>query len=609
MSLVEENVRIWNQVYTDHALTIEYCEEQAKRSGWQCTTARDGHLIDVSIQQHETVVMQSQYRPIDEARRYVKQFEGLKQDSCILFLGMGNGYILRELLQYPQVQYVCYEPSLAYFCHVMCHYDLTDLILEDTIRIYVKDINQSDLSLHMYKYVHALNWPVFYLDFMPKYQQLYTDEISYVETLYQKSRDHALQNYGSAKRFAISEMQNAIYNLRYMYHANSIAQYRGLLQNIPVIMVAAGPSLEKNIDLLEKYRDRAFIICVDHAVPMLSKHGIVPHAYMTVDAGKDPDMFQDAKGAPWFVYTTSNHEAIQVLHDPKLIFTSTLYGYAEHIFQLAGSDLFEMASGGSVATNAVQTALYMGSQKIILIGQDLALTDNKLYAGLDVNNIEQGQAVSYITSFYGGQVLTRADFKSYIDYYEALANQRKDVTFINATEGGAYIEGMQHMTLEAAMEQYGLAEPFDGDALLDSIPPLMTPDKQKLVLEDYHGLMSYFKKVQREVKSAITWTQRGVRLLEQTNYENPELAKVEQTINRFQDIYNSHPGKSILDMGVGREIQDALLDIRFTKENLTEELMRLYQKMLTFYKGVESCVTDAIPILNEVLDEIEKQAD
>ena len=44
----------------------------------------------------------------------------------------------------------------------------------------------------------------------------------------------------------------------------------------PAICVAAGPSLDKNIQLLSRIKSRALIICADGALKVLLRHGIKP---------------------------------------------------------------------------------------------------------------------------------------------------------------------------------------------------------------------------------------------------------------------------------------------------------------------------------------------
>lgn len=609
MSRLSDNIEAWNQRYGEAEsadLEMLLCE-QAEQAPFLSGTAKDGNLIDIYVQDDGVqVFMQSQYRPIEEAKRFVKQYEGMKEGSCVLFLGLGNGYIARELLAQDGAAFIFYEPSMEYFSFVMEHYDIRALILAEHIHIYVEGINRDRLALEMYRHVHALNWHLFYLEALPKYRQMYPAQFAELTKLYDESKLHGYQNYDAKNIHSEEHMSNALHNLEFIYHGSSVYEYRDILPaKMPVIVVAAGPSLEKNVDLLKEYRSRAFILCVDRAAPVLAERGIRPHAFVTVDAKKDPKLFvsEIAGETPWFAYTTSNYDALKQLRQSRIIFASTIFGYAEKLFQEIGSDLFQMASGGSVATNAVNIALYMGSRNIIVIGQDLAYTDNKVYAGADIEANQQD--LIPVKGFDGGTVMTRGDYKTFIDYYEANAARRKDVRFINATEGGAYIEGMEHMRLAEVMAQFPQDDLLDGDAVMNGVPWLMTEEKQRQLKDMYHDLMRYFKRVKRESATAITAMEHGIHVLKRSDYTNPELRKVEKQMDAFQAIYNAHTGKTILDIGIAREIQDALLDLQFTKEDPSKELLRLYEKMLAFFRGAEQAVKRAIPILQETLDNIE----
>lgn len=574
----------------------------------EAAAAKDGSIIDILNLEGQQYVMQSRYKPVEEAKRFVKQFHDIKPDTCMLFLGFGNGYIARELIEHKTATFVFYEPSLAYFLYVLQIYDVSDILSAEHIHIYVEGINRQLLSHDMYGYVHALNWPVFYLEALPKYRQLFPAAMNQLAELYQESRQHAQQNYDVDIRFAEKNLYNAIHNLEYIYTGHSICDYEQILRpEIPVIIVAAGPSLEKNVRELKEYRNKAFILCVDRAAPVLAKEGILPHAYVTADAVKETFLFADEQSAkvPWFAYTTSNYDALKMLSGTNIIFSSSIYAYAYELFQHVGSDIYTLANGGSVATVAVNVALQLGSRRIVLVGQDLALTSEKVHAGEDAIDLSQ---VHYDTievpGYYGDMVRTREDYKAYIDWYEAFSAKHPEITFVNATEGGAYLSGMEHMCLRDAMSNYGV-DGFDGDEVLASVGTLMTPEHQKIIAGDYIGLLSYFKKVKREVATAITWMERGVNILQTQGLAGAELDQVEKQMERFQAIYNGHTGKTILDLNIAKEIQEALLDVHFHEKDATKELLRLYRKMLAFFKGVESAVGKALPMLKEVLETLQ----
>ncbi len=566
--------------------------------------AKDGSAIDVLLCGGAQYIMQSRYRPGEEAYSFAKKYADLKPDSCILFLGFGNGYIARELTSHKEACFVFYEPSLSYFSYVLGHYDISDILLADNIHIYVKGVNDKLLSHDMYIYVHALNWPVFYLESLPKYQQIFGHEMDDLTRLYAESKSHAIQNYDVDIRFAERNLYNAIHNLEFIYTGHSICEYEQCLRpEIPVVVVAAGPSLERNVGLLKELRNHALILCVDRAAPVLAQAGIVPHAYVTADAEKETSLFAEAKSnhIPWFAYTTSNYDALSMVSG-EIIFCSSFYAYAYDLFRHVGSDLYTLANGGSVATIAVSIALNMGSKTIILVGQDLALTGEKVHAGEEKTDISKEDYRTFeVPGYYGYPVVTRQDYKSYIDWYSAYCAKHDDVTFINATEGGAYISGMQHISLSEAARLYGVPE-FDGDDVFSSVGTLMTPEHQALLAKDYLNLLSYFKQVKREVSPAITILERAVKALQDTGLQAKEVSQAERQMDRFQSIYNGHTGKTILDLCIAKEIREALLDVNFKEKDIRLELIRLYQKMLTFYKGVRRAVDKALPMLLEVLD-------
>lgn len=605
MSILRANYDVLQRDMPDFLQKLEQADLETEDIHIEASVAKDGNSMDILTVSGVQHMMQSSYRPIEEAKRFVKQYDELKPDSCILFLGFGNGYIARELMRHEDAQFVFYEPSLAYFAYVLQQYDISDLLAAENIHIYVHGVNDQQLTYHMYRYVHALNWPVFYLEALPKYQQIFSEEMNQLAVVYEESRQHARLNYDVDIRFSELYLYNAIHNLEFIYQGSSLCEYDGILKpEIPVIIVSAGPSLEKNVAKLRQYRNQAFIMCVDRAAPVLAREGILPHAFVTVDAAKEEFLFEapGVSQVPWFAYTTSNYKALKKLENPKLIFASTIYAYGYDLFQHVGSDIFTLANGGSVATVAVNIAMHLGSQKIILIGQDLALTGDKVHAGEQAVDLhKEGYALLQVPGFYGETVTTREDFKSYIDWYEAFVAQHPETTFVNCTEGGAFLSGMQHMSLDAAMQEYGIEE-LDGDRIMASVADLMDEEKQKLLCHDFQELYRYFQDVKHEVAGVIPKVKRGITIIKQKGIQSMELSTIEKQMEHFQQMYDGYSGRSILDLNIAKEIQEALIDVHFHEEDPKKELLRLYKKMLAYFEGIESAVNQAIPMLEEVFE-------
>ena len=54
-------------------------------------------------------------------------------------------------------------------------------------------------------------------------------------------------------------------------------------QRIPVVIVAAGPSLDKNIHILKEFQGKCLIICVDIVLFKLIENGIRPDFVINID--------------------------------------------------------------------------------------------------------------------------------------------------------------------------------------------------------------------------------------------------------------------------------------------------------------------------------------
>ena len=78
--------------------------------------------------------------------------------------------------------------------------------------------------------------------------------------------------------------ENILCNAKYVIKGYKTRQFVDVIpRNIPAIIVAAGPSLNKNILELKRLKGRAFIIAVDTAIKPLLNAGIIPDMYAVVD--------------------------------------------------------------------------------------------------------------------------------------------------------------------------------------------------------------------------------------------------------------------------------------------------------------------------------------
>ncbi len=264
---------------------------------------------------------------------------------------------------------------------------------------------------------------------------------------------------------------------------------------LPAIVVAAGPSLDRNLHLLKELRDRAVVISMNRCASVLQAEGIRPDFMVAFDCSElIPDQHLagiDAEILDNFVLRVSVHSRmLELPFGRRFVFTD---GSAHEVGLLeAMGKPARSLGGGSVAEACFQLACHMGCDPVLVIGQDLAYSDARAYSSRDLDSDQRlhvsddqlvgefrgsdgtlsmigggetyGFRLQEVPAWGGGQVLTSPMFLGFIEHYERLLPQLDPDgvrTFINATEGGAHIEGMQDLGLKEAIDRY-MTSPIEG---------------------------------------------------------------------------------------------------------------------------------------------------
>jgi hypothetical protein len=249
--------------------------------------------------------------------------------------------------------------------------------------------------------------------------------------------------------------------------------------------VAAGPSLDRNIHDLVQAQERALILAVNTSLRALDKAQVRADLVVALEVMDVTSQYEDLRlnqRCPRVVCLTSHPALFQANDTPIFPFSDQLPFFAP-LTSAAGFNE-GMAMGGSVANAAFALAREMGANPIILVGQDLAYSAGKVYASGTVfsemkANIDNGvvhfehlEAKERIarslpeldttmptrdvepTQAWGGKgiVWTTTDFNYFRHHLEQCALDMPDTTLINATEGGAHIQGFAERKLQEIID-------------------------------------------------------------------------------------------------------------------------------------------------------------
>ena len=189
---------------------------------------------------------------------------------------------------------------------------------------------------------------------------------------------------------------------------------RGTKTPRPAIIIAAGPSLRRNLHLLKRpgLRDRFVIIAVQTVLKTLLAEGIRPHFVTALDYHEISRRFYEG-------LTAADVEGITLVAEPQAnaaileAWPGRLRLLADPFLEeLIGEDLTrpldvlrrnpqrptEPVRGATVAHMAYYLARYLGCDPAILVGQDLAFTDGQYYgAGAAIHQVWSGELSDFRT--------------------------------------------------------------------------------------------------------------------------------------------------------------------------------------------------------------------
>jgi hypothetical protein len=190
--------------------------------------------------------------------------------------------------------------------------------------------------------------------------------------------------------------------------------YKNQFKDEPVLVINAGPSLDRDLGLVRILRNKFRIICVDTALKACLHSGVHPDLVVSLDCQLDNlrDFLGRRKSTSDLFLEISAQPGIRKIHKGRVF----LFHTKKHLKNPATGaeedfvesryrpfiDTFPNAAGfqtgGSVSATALDIALYAGAAQIIFIGQDLGYTAGKIYCrGTYVEEIRLKQSNRFRT--------------------------------------------------------------------------------------------------------------------------------------------------------------------------------------------------------------------
>ncbi len=184
------------------------------------------------------------------------------------------------------------------------------------------------------------------------------------------------QLYGNDIIDSFMGLYHAAKNAPTLLRAPFLGDNAGLCGDVPVISIAAGPTLKRHLPRLYDLQERALLISCDSALPGLIAAGIVPHLVAPLERLQD-----NARFMPPAAGTRCRYAGLPVCHPDALI------PFGDHCLAVAGYDRlydwfwpdqhFRVMTGSSTGVLTLSLSFAVGRGPIYLVGHDLSTIEEE----------------------------------------------------------------------------------------------------------------------------------------------------------------------------------------------------------------------------------------
>ena len=440
---------------------------------------------------YKGVHLHNPQNPLGEAKEIFAQCENSPVAIHMIY-GLGLGYLFQYTSAKSLGNIILIEPDLNILKIAFTLVDFSNDILKKNV--YIAD-NLEKASEYLHQNSNTKNTPL--LLTTQTYRDLNKDEFTkLVETLQTLVGRFNLDLKYTQERF-YPLVKNIIKNIPSLIDEIPLTKIKDFYSGKTAVVVSAGPTLDRNIDTIKKYRESIVLIVVGTAMKALAQHNITPDFLCMIEA------FDTSKQVSGLDLSKINF-VTEPYSNPKFrnfefkqIFSHISNNLPVNSFwsDLINESTNEYFSKGTVSYTALNVARILGCSKIILVGQDLAYVEGQCYSKnsaykdlqCSYNEVEQkweitakdfdnfvaslsnsvkeetriktakqrlenlNKSLYYVRGIKGDMIPTESVYAAFIEPLSKFTQKFKGIEYINTSLVGAQIDGFENISLEEAL--------------------------------------------------------------------------------------------------------------------------------------------------------------
>ncbi|MBL8761681.1 MAG: DUF115 domain-containing protein [Phycisphaerae bacterium] len=455
----------------------------AGREGAAFFLAPDGGVTGTLVDAGAKRQLASAHRPIEEGKRLADSV-AVADNAAAVVLGFGLGHhcrALAERLRFTGV-IIAFEPDVALLREVLSRVDHSAWIVRTNFVLLTDADDAGAIAAGMSGVEGLVVLGTRLVEHPPSKARLGRDADRFAARLAEVVRAVRTTVMTTMVHSPVT-LRNLVMNADHYSACPGIADLAGAAAGKPAIVVAAGPSLHRNIHLLSGpgVREKFVIIAVQTVLKTLLERGIRPHFVTALDHADLSTRFyegltaRDVEGVALVVEPKANAAIldaypgeVRCARDPLL---DTLLGPA------LARERGQIKAGATVAHMAYYLARHLGCDPVIFVGQDLGFTDGQYYHAhaaihqvwsgelndfntlemLEWQRIVRARAMLHrATDVLGRPIYTDEQMTTYLAQFERdfLHDAQQGLSIVDATEGGVRKRHTGVMTLQSALDAF-----------------------------------------------------------------------------------------------------------------------------------------------------------
>jgi antitoxin component YwqK of YwqJK toxin-antitoxin module len=443
--------------------------------------------------------------PLKEAQKWFASLnlEGI-QVLCVFGVGLGYYYEAAKGWLQDSNQYLVFLEHDPEVIHRLMETELGTQLLHDP-QVLLQYFDPHDQSGNMCRLLALLfchrkfqmSALAYYAYTLPEmYASLNTELTFAVTTNYATVTEYS--NYGEA--FLTNFYQNLLL-LPGSYRGNALF---GQFIGVPAIICGAGPSLDKNLALLETLGDKALIFAGGTAMNAVNSRNFLPTFGLSIDpheAQMSRLIMNKAYETPFMYRNRMYPAALRFIHGDKLYVNgSGGYDISDWFEKELGIEGEKICEGHNVVNFSLSIAQAMGCNPIILVGLDLSYAGLQSYQSGVTNHPTNLLKKDFQTKGFHEELLQKNDINGQpvytlwkwiaeSIYYSQFVFDHPGILVINATEGGLGMTGIDNVTLKKVIEthlqtQYDFGLRVHGETQNSNMPSSVTEEKIRALLNE-----------------------------------------------------------------------------------------------------------------------------